>query len=59
MDRGRLPLEHFHLLCSVLGAKKEAFAVGAGNGLILSRIHWDTSYPIEPGDLGDAVRVVF
>jgi hypothetical protein len=33
MDRGRLPLEHFHLLCSVLGAKKEAFAVGAGNGL--------------------------
>jgi PAS domain S-box-containing protein len=27
--------------------------------LILSRIHWDTSYPIEPGDLGDAVRVVF
>ena len=24
-------LEHFHLLCSVLGAKKEAFAIGAGN----------------------------
>jgi hypothetical protein len=26
-------LEHFHLLCSVLGAKKEALAVGDGNGL--------------------------
>ena len=26
-------LEHFHLLCSVSGAKKEAFAIGAGNGL--------------------------
>jgi hypothetical protein len=24
-------LEHFHLLCIVLGAKKEAFAIGAGN----------------------------
>ena len=28
-----LPLQHFHLLCSVLGAKKEALAVGGGNGL--------------------------
>jgi hypothetical protein len=26
-------LEHFHLLCSVSGAKKEAFAVCRGNGL--------------------------
>jgi hypothetical protein len=28
-----LALEYFHLLCSVSGAKKEAFAIGAGNGL--------------------------
>ena len=27
----REALEHFHLLCIVLGAKKEAFAIGAGN----------------------------
>ncbi|MGA2077419.1 MAG: hypothetical protein ABSH52_28355, partial [Terriglobia bacterium] len=27
------PLKHFHLLCSVSGAKKEAFAVCGGNGL--------------------------
>jgi ubiquinone/menaquinone biosynthesis C-methylase UbiE len=27
------PLKRFHLLCSVLGAKKEALAVGGGNGL--------------------------
>jgi hypothetical protein len=26
-------LKRFHLLCSVLGAKKEALAVGGGNGL--------------------------
>jgi len=26
-------LEHFHLSCSVSGAKKEAFAVCGGNGL--------------------------
>jgi len=26
-------LDHFHLLCSVSGAKKEAFAIGAGNGV--------------------------
>ena len=26
-----MTLEHFHLVCSVLGAKKEAFAIGAGN----------------------------
>jgi hypothetical protein len=26
-------LEHFHLLCSVSGATKEALAVGSGNGL--------------------------
>jgi len=26
-------LEHFHLSCSVSGAKKEAFAIGGGNGL--------------------------
>ena len=32
-------LEHFHLLCSVSGAKKEAFAIGGGNRVkgVLSR----------------------
>jgi hypothetical protein len=30
-SRGRL--QHFHLLCSVFGAKKEALAISGGNGL--------------------------
>jgi hypothetical protein len=33
LDLGVRGLEHFHLLCSVSGAKKEAFAVCDGNGL--------------------------
>ncbi|HVA00076.1 MAG TPA: IPT/TIG domain-containing protein, partial [Terriglobia bacterium] len=38
-------LEHFHVLCSVLGAKKEALAIGPGNGL--------------KGDLGRPKQLLF